>query len=33
MMYFDCNAFLGRPARQEIFKPAPDGPDILAEMD
>jgi uncharacterized protein len=33
MVYFDCNAFMGRPARREIYPPAPGAADILAEMD
>ena len=33
MNYFDCNAFIGRPARREIFLPAPTAVDILSEMD
>lgn len=32
MNYFDCNAFIGRPARREIFTPAPTANDILQEM-
>ncbi len=33
MLYFDCNAFIGRPARREIFSPAPTAEEILQEMD
>jgi len=33
MKFFDCNAFIGLPARREIYPPAPAPEDILAEMD
>jgi len=33
MNFFDCNAFIGRPARREIYPPAPDAEAILSEMD
>lgn len=33
MDFFDCNAFLGRPARREAYNPAPGAAEILAEMD
>jgi uncharacterized protein len=33
MQFFDCNAFVGLPARRELYPPAPRAQDILAEMD
>jgi hypothetical protein len=33
MNFFDCNAFIGLPARHGLFPPAPGAEDILAEMD
>jgi predicted TIM-barrel fold metal-dependent hydrolase len=33
MEFFDCNAFIGRPAVREIFPPAAAPAEILAEMD
>jgi predicted TIM-barrel fold metal-dependent hydrolase len=33
MEFFDCNAFIGRPAYREVYPPAPNGADILVEMD
>ncbi len=33
MEFFDCNAFIGRPARREVYPPAVDAASILAEMD
>ena len=33
MRFFDCNAFVGLPARRELYEPAPGAPEILAEMD
>jgi hypothetical protein len=33
MEFFDCNAFIGLPARREVYQPAPTAQDILAEMD
>ena len=33
MNFFDCNTFLGRPARREIYPPAPTAEDVLSEMD
>jgi hypothetical protein len=33
MDFFDCNAFVGRPARRGVYAPAPTGEDILKEMD
>jgi uncharacterized protein len=33
MNFFDCNAFIGLPARRDIFPPAPSAEAILAEMD
>jgi uncharacterized protein len=33
MNFFDCNAFIGLPARRGLYKPAPAARDILAEMD
>lgn len=33
MNFFDCNAFLGRPARQGIFPPLSTAEEFLAEMD
>ena len=33
MEFFDCNAFIGRPAVREIFQPAASPAEILAEMD
>lgn len=33
MKFFDCNAFIGLPARVEIYQPAPTAETILAEMD
>jgi predicted TIM-barrel fold metal-dependent hydrolase len=33
MEFFDCNAFIGLPARREIYPPAPTAETILAEMD
>ena len=31
--FFDCNAFIGRPARRDVYPAAPDAETILAEMD
>jgi hypothetical protein len=33
MDFFDCNAFIGKPAVREIFQPAATAAEILAEMD
>lgn len=33
MNFFDCNAFIGLPARRSLYPPAPGAADILAEMD
>ena len=33
MNFFDCNAFIGLPARREIYPPAPTAQSILVEMD
>ncbi len=33
MDFYDCNAFIGRPAHKEIYPPAPSAGDILKEMD
>lgn len=33
MIFFDCNAFLGLPARRGLYPPAPTVQDILTEMD
>lgn len=33
MQFFDCNAFIGLPARREAFAPAASAADILEEMD
>ncbi len=33
MHFFDCNAYIGLPARREVFPSAPRAEDILAEMD
>jgi hypothetical protein len=33
MIFFDCNAFIGRPARRGLYPPAPTAQDILVEMD
>jgi len=33
MNFFDCNAFIGLPARRTLYPPAPAAQDILDEMD
>ena len=33
MIFFDCNAFIGLPARRGLYPPAPGAEDILREMD
>lgn len=33
MKFFDCNAFLGLPARREIYPPAKGATEFLSEMD
>jgi uncharacterized protein len=33
MQFYDCNAFVGLPARRELYAPAPSAQEILAEMD
>jgi uncharacterized protein len=33
MKFFDCNAFIGRPARREVYQPAATAEEILEEMD
>jgi len=33
MNFFDCNAFIGLPARRGLYSPATAAQDILAEMD
>jgi hypothetical protein len=33
MNFFDCNAFIGLPARRSLYPPAPGAAEILAEMD
>ncbi len=33
MDFFDCNAFIGLPARRRLYPPVQSAPDILREMD
>jgi hypothetical protein len=33
MQFFDCNVFVGRPARKPVYQPAASPADLLAEMD
>ncbi len=33
MKFFDCNAFIGRPARRDVYPPAAGARELLAEMD
>lgn len=33
MNFFDCNAFIGRPAHRDIYPPVAGAADLLAEMD
>jgi uncharacterized protein len=33
MKFFDCNAFLGLPARREVYAPAPTAAELISEMD